>query len=347
MMSKPKILEGLTTTPSAPKYHLYRWCDYVELRCLTHKDKRFSRDNLQEAMIESKGVTTTSPSIEEIEEEEFEEEVIDETVDVDHADSTPESNDADESYASRYFKQLLWRSHLFGDAWPFSIDTHAQEIKLKSTLTQQHYLYLQLLLSASLDYCPKKRSKVFTSNFEKLSVEAMPRLMPPGSEIHAFGAGNGSRYTGHLFDRLIKLTTDLHARLHLSRTDFGVTNAGDGGLDIVAWHDLGDDRDGKPIALAQCGCTGDGWPNKMLEASPARLSKKLITCHDWTTYYFMPLDLAVEQDGRRHWQRWLDIAAAIVIDRFRLIKLSDPAALDTKHILTRTSIDEARSFALT
>lgn len=347
MMSRPKILEGLTATPSAPKYHLYRWCDYVELRCLTHKDKRFSRDNLQESMLESKGITITSPSIEEIDDEEFEEEVIDETVEVDHADSTPESNDADESYASRYFKQLQWRSHLFGDAWPFSIDPHAQEIKLKSTLTQEHYLYLQLLLSASLDYCPKKRSKVFTSNFEKLSVEAMPRLMPPGSEIHAFGAGHGSRYTGHLFDRLTKLTTDLHARLHLSRADFGVTNAGDGGLDIVAWHDLGDDRDGKPIALAQCGCTGDGWPNKMLEASPARLSKKLVTCHDWTTYYFMPLDLAVEQDGRRHWQRWLDIAAAIVIDRFRLIKLSDPAVLDKKHILTKTSIDEARSFALT
>ena len=71
-MSRPKILEGLTATPSAPKYHLYRWCDYVELRCLTHKDKRFSRDNLQESMLESKGITITSPSIEEIDDEEFE-----------------------------------------------------------------------------------------------------------------------------------------------------------------------------------------------------------------------------------------------------------------------------------
>ena len=140
---------------------------------------------------------------------------------------------------------------------------------------------------------------------------------------------------------------DVRGYLRLTRQDFPKNDAGDGGLDLVAWHDLKDARDHIPIAFAQCGCTADGWPNKMLEASPAKLGKKLITGHDWATYYFMPLDLTDERDGQMHWQEWRAVNGAIVIDRLRLLRLADSDVLAGSNLLAISSIDEAMQMCLT
>jgi hypothetical protein len=341
------ILENLTTTPNAARYHFYRWCDYVELRCLTHKDKKFSRDNLQEALTESKDVAIAADDdfegADDAEEQAVEGDLVEELVQQDGA----EANDDDESYAAKYFRHLQWRAQLFGDSWPFEIDLQAKEIKLRDELSKEHYLYLQLLLSASLEYCPPTRRTPLTSNFEGMSVEAMRKLMPAGSQVHQFGAGNSKRYHGHLFDRLVQLTTDIHGELLLSKADFGVTNAGDGGLDIVAWHSMGDQRNGMPIAFAQVGCTAQGWAAKALEAAPARLSNKLVVMHDWATYYFTPVDLAVERDGKRNWQNRMDVPKVIMIDRLRLLKLSQVGDLEKDGLLTSGLVDEARAIAST
>jgi hypothetical protein len=341
------ILENLTTTPNAAKYHLYRWCDYIELRCLTHKDKKFSRDNLQEALSESKEVANAADDdadwAEAAEQQTFAEPEAEEYVQQGEA----EEIDDDESYAAKYFRHLQWRAQLFDDAWPFVIDVHAREIRLREALSKDQYLYLQLLLSASLEYCPGTRRTPLTSKFEGVSVEVMRKLMPAGSQVHQFGAGNSKRYKGHLYDRLVQLTADVHGHLHLSKADFGVTNAGDGGLDIVAWHSMGDERNGMPIAFAQCGCTAQGWSGKSLEASPARLSNKLVVMHDWATYYFTPVDLAVERDGKRNWQNLLDVPKVIMIDRLRLLKLSEVDSLEKDDLLTYALIDEARAIAST
>ena len=343
-MNDIPILSDVTIAPGIPRYQRYRWCDYVELRCLTHMDKRFSRDNLAEAVGESKELTSKggdqAPDPDEfsVEEQENEED--------EKFTSESQAIDQTELLSVATFRHLRWRATVFGAAWPFEIDEHAQEITIKVALNNTHYLYLQLLLSALLKYCPKKRSSIYTSTFENLSFHIFKDLMPKGAEVHQFGAGHSSRYTGHLFSRLQKLSLDVRGELRLIKADFPKNDAGDGGLDLVAWHDLKDQRDNIPIAFAQCGCTVTGWPNKMLEASPAMLGKKLVTGHDWSTYYFMPLDLCDERDGKTNWMEWRHVNG-IVIDRLRFIRMADADYLETQKVLTKDAVKEALAYKLT
>lgn len=330
----PPILEKISIKPDAPRYARYRWCDYIELRCLTHTDKRFSRDNLAEAIDESKDITPKdNPDVPDIDIFIFD--------DSEEPESCLQETDEDEALSAECFRQLIWRSSTFGESWPFELHNKNQEIKLKISLTSAHYFYLQLLLSSLLKYCPNKRRNTYTASFEKISFLVFKDLMPRGAEVHQFGAGNGTRYTGKLFEKLTKLAKDIRGELRLEERDFPKNDVGDGGLDLVAWHDLADTRDHIPIALGQCGCTVDGWPNKMLEASPAKLSKKLVTGHDWSTYYFMPLDLTDERNGKMDWQEKRDMATAIVIDRLRLVKLADIEALERDGALALSAIQEA------
>jgi len=340
-MTEP-ILTDVTTAPSAAHYELYRWCDYAELRCLTHMDKRFSRDNLAEAIGESKDLNSDGndelPAPDDL--------VIDSPDEGETPETTGEVDDLDERLSGTTFRHLRWRANVFDVDWPFEIDTHAQEIKLKQNLSNLHYLYLQLLLSALLKYCPKGRRKTYTGVFEDLSFYIFKNLMPQGSQVHQFGVSHSTRYVGKLFDRLRQLADDVCGDLRLTVQDFPKNDAGDGGLDLVAWHNLGDERDHIPIAFAQCGCTAEGWPNKMLEASPAKLGKKLVTGHDWATYYFMPIDLSDTRDGKMRWMEWRDVNAAIVIDRLRFLRLADADILDQKNVLTKAAVNEALAFAL-
>jgi len=336
-MSNAPVLEGVTIVPAAAKFDRYRWCDYIELRCLTHIDRRFSRDGLVEAIGESKDVSETDDSPVDSEGE----------LPLGDGELTRSAEDEDESFVASCFKHLRWRSHTFGEGWPFTIDEHAQEIRIKPNCDSAHYFYLHLLLSSLLKYCPPTRRKIYTSSFEEISLSVFRCLMPKGAEVHAFGATHSKRYTGHLFERLEKLTADIRGKLLLTKQDFPKNNSGDGGLDLVAWHDLKDERDHIPIAFAQCGCTVDGWPDKMLEASPAKLSKKLVTGHDWATYYFMPLDLTDEREGAMSWQRWSDVNCAIVIDRLRLFRLTDHFDLSNAVLVAKSAIDEALSMKLT
>lgn len=336
------VLKNLSTPPKAGKHDLYRWCDYIELRCLTHIDQRFSRDGFVEAI--SENVDTNKGSM--INEADADDEEVLAMVGGDEdADAAP-TNDRHEEHAANCFKHLRWREHVFVDSWPFTLDEHVKEIRLKPELTEAHHFYLSLLLSASLRYVPQKRWRGLTGLFEKASVEVMKQLMPRGAEVHPFGAAETERYKGHLFDKLTQLTKDVRGSFSLKKAHFAPNDTGDSGLDIVAWHGLGDERTGIPIAFAQCGCTAEGWPKKMLEASPAHLGTHLNTQHPWSTYYFMPLDLSTQIDGEMDWHMLSDFSTAIVIDRLRFIKLTTIYEIPSKPITAQAYIEEARALKL-
>ena len=124
-------------------------------------DKRFSRDNLAEAVGESKDLNTDGND----EPAAPDELVIDGPDEGDAPETTGEGDDRDELLSVATFRHLRWRGQVFGAAWPFEIDLHAQEIKLKQNLSNLQYLYLQLLLSALLKYCPNRRRKTYTGVF--------------------------------------------------------------------------------------------------------------------------------------------------------------------------------------
>lgn len=337
-MTEP-VLKNITSTPNAGRHELYRWCDYIELRCLSHMDKRFSRDSLVESLSESAEITTDESA--------NEEEDTDASEDIDIVTDPATLNDKDEQHADSCFKHLRWRAIAFGDDWPFTLDEYAREVSIKTELTDTHKFYISLLLSASLSYVPKKRWKGLTGLFEMASTEILRKLMPYGAEVHPFGAANTTRYTGHLFDRLTKLAKDVRGTLDLKKEHFASHDSGDGGLDIVAWHGLGDDRKGVPAAFAQCGCTASGWPDKMLQASPSHLGAHLKTTHQWETYYFMPLDLSTELGGKMDWQMLSDFSSAIVVDRLRFIRLTKIFTLPTPPITASAYVLETMGLNLT
>jgi hypothetical protein len=332
------VLADLTSPPKFGLSKLYRWCDYIELRCLVHQDKRFSRDFLSESLDENRDTNADEATSYELSEDQ-------DDSDYDIAGLNYEGSavvkDLEEGHAAFCFKHLRWRSTTFGESWPFTIDEHAQEIRLKSNLTDAHKFYLSLLLSGSLAYVPQKRWRELTGLFERASTHVMKHLMPVGAEVHAFGAAESTRYRGHLFDRLTTLAKDVSGHFNLKKHHFANNDSGDSGLDIVAWHDLGDGRPGIPIAFAQCGCTATGWPDKMLQASPARLAGHLTTLHDWSTYYFTPLDLATENENKLDWQHLSDFGKAIVVDRLRFMRLSEKYGIEKPELTATDYISEA------
>ena len=322
------ILQNLDGRPKSSD--VYLWCDYIEVRCLAHPDHKFSRGNLLEMVEETAGLTTAGTDLDD---EEPDEDNIDDA----DTESAGELNAGDpmegrsltvndryEAKVADYFNNLAYRASMFGEAYPFELDASKQELRVRDDINLPlRMLYLQLLLSATLRLVPKARRHELTEPFEALCTKIFSCLMPTGWEVHRFGAKGSTRYRGHLFTRLKKLADDLRGRLEVEKRHFKTNNAGDGGLDIVAWHPLGGDtRVGIPIALAQCGCTAEEWTLKSLEASPSVLGSNLKTQADWATYYFMPQDLVDGQGERQDWQRRPSLTKCIVIDRMRLVRLA-------------------------
>jgi len=204
--------------------------------------------------------------------------------------------------------------------------------------------YVQMLMSASLRLVPKNRRDELTESFEETSHEIFRQLMPTGWEVHRFGAKGANRYEGLLFDKLKALVKDLRGKLHLQAKDFKPNDRGDGGLDLVAWHPMaGDERDGLPIALAQCGCTSDGdsWSKKSLEAAPAKLRPHIHLLHPWSTYYFMPHDLTEASGTQIDWQQRANLTETIVIDRSRLIRLATLYGSVDRCVTAKATVIEA------
>lgn len=347
MTSRPALLRDLGTPPKTGTSWLYRWADYAELRCLAHRDGRFSRDNFAEALQEAEDQNHDGEANAALGNDNDDDTLV--AVSAPTEAEPAERDDRHESLAARCFQQqLVLRAQIFGADWPFTLSADTQELTLRvDPRSPAQCLYLQLLLSASLQYCNPTRRKELTGPFEHLSLAVFKRLMPAGAEVHAFGTAHNARYTGHLYDRLMALARDLRGDLRLHRRDFSINNAGDGGLDLVAWHPMGDSRDHIPAALAQCGCTTDGWPSKSAEAGSDRLSGKLCVPSGWTTYYFMPLDLTVQRSTGLDWQQKSEMSTVVVVDRLRMMRLADPASLHAAKQLRSDLVNEAAAMRMT
>lgn len=333
-MNKP-ILDDLASFPRLND--IFIWSDYVELRCLVHPDRVFSRSTLMEAE-EEMGEILGGANLEEDEESSDEDE---EEFDLSE-DSVPELQDKLTRKAGDIFLHLRVRSGLYDEElYPFQVDAESQSITLKEDLNGWQALYIQLLLSSVLRYVPKTRRQVLTDKFEMISYQVFRQLMPSGWEVHQFGKNSSRKYNGHLFDKLLALTEDVRGVFTGRRSDFNEADRGDGGLDLVAWHPMGDSRRSLPIAFAQCGCTADEYGLKMLEASPARLGGMISVAHPWATYYFMPQALHSGTD----WYKFSDFSAAIVLDRYRIMKLSHQYSIDASSLVVPGLVSEAKSLA--
>lgn len=289
----------------------YTWTDYLELRALIHPDKCYSRGELGSLFNRIRSLGGGAKDVNEV------------------------WADAKGFVRARKIE--------FDDAYPFSLSDDEDTIELTDgQLTRAHNFYLTLLICSSMAYIPAKAA--IARVFEECSLRVFRNLMPVGSEVHPAWAAGGqaARYQGNLPDKYRAIAGDIRATPTFKDRDFKGGDHGDGGIDIVAWHPMGDTRESIPSAFAQCGCSREDWRRKHIEASPAKLRAKMNPHHPWATYYFMPIDLRWS-DG--DWANKSDFGDAIMVDRLRLIRLAKQFNLvDTMPI--GNHVDEAYSLTI-
>ncbi len=280
----------LNNLESIPTNDEYLWADYLEIRAMIHPDKAFSRGDLDSIMR-----------------------------------AQPEEYDREYSgekwrFGTDFIRQ---RKTYFGDAYPFTLSVDGDTLTLVNhiNLTTLQKLYISLVICANIKYIPTGVRPTITRSFELISLPIFSSLMPSGCEVHPNWAGGGAnaRYTGKLINKYNAIAKDIRCEVTtFKERDFKPRDSGDGGIDIVAWHPMGDDRDAIPAAFVQCGCSKNEWVHKQLESSYAKLGGKMPVPHPWASYYFMPQDLRwIDGD----WAYKADIGGSIIVDRLRLINL--------------------------
>lgn len=286
----------------------YMWADYAELMATVHPDKLFSRGEL------------------------------------DGIGKRAEDRGAGFDVESRW--RLIsdfhtYRANTFREAYPFGLSEAGDTLKYNLGDHNLQRVYLALLVASCMRNVAKKQQGKVAREFELLSYDIFSSLMPKGSEIRATWAHGGKTalYSGNLYDKLVAITKDIRGRQAFTKSDYSERNTGDGGIDLISWHPMGDERDGIPISFAQCGCSSKDWRTKQFDASPSRHRYKLNPRHPWANYYFMPIDL--RQLGGK-WAHWNELGEVIIVDRLRLMRLG--AKLDTDKLLRNlTFLDEIKS----
>src|SRR5262249_30233684 len=107
-----------------------------------------------------------------------------------------------------------------------------------------------------------------TTFFELLGVDVVQGYLGDRARVEMFGtstdAVDAPLFHGSLWQKLQILERELRARIVPSSED-EVADAGDFGIDVVAWFPFADDIEGRFITvLAQCAC-GKQWSPKMSE----------------------------------------------------------------------------------
>lgn len=274
------MLQELESPPKSSDPFL--WADFIELRAVIHPDKCFSRGDLD-------GVRKRAPI---------------------------KFDPAERWEWARSFQGI--RQIDLGADYPFVISPDGDTISFEFHDNAAERLYTGLLIASCMRHLEDTSRSRVTGAFELISKEVFKSLMPPGATVKGTYASGGD-YKGTLFEKMQLIAADLRCTANFKPRDFKTNDRGDGGIDLVGWHDMYDEREGMPIAFAQCGCSKEDWTFKQLEASPAKHYIHLPVMHPWATYYFLPLDL---RDTDRDWAKKNDIGQAIIVDRMRLMKLS-------------------------
>ena len=213
----------------------------------------------------------------------------------------------------------------FKEAYCFDVPDDENDVLLLKEGTrdvrQEHYLFM--LVCSSLKYFDRNYRNKLARDFENISRAAFRYMLPAGSTVKASwanpDANDSECYSGPLPEKLRSIARDIRCS-----TDHGIKDAGyspfdtgDGGFDIVAWHDMYDSRPGIPIAVGQCSCAKTEWRLKQVEANYGRHQSKFPLMHGWSNYYFCPLDL---WRSEKNWRHENNLGGAIVVDRARLVR---------------------------
>jgi len=285
----------------------FLWADYVELLCLCSKNGLISRGNLQAQVQEAQDTQIDA----------------DMNDDVEHKAGRPEDESAvlDDKVSAHWddiVLRLNAREATF-PGWPFKLDGSVLRCAYQGDRAD-HRLYAALLIASSLRLCVATRSHEVTSAFEEISFQWLSQSLPQFWKVRPFGAHATlpNAYVGNLREKLESLAIDIHAKLLKDADDYDSKNTGDGGLDLVAWQEFGDQRGNVPVIFGQCACSPNDWEGKQLDVTPHAIEAHIVPQHPGAAYCFVPHDLSLNE---KKWQRAVHVKRVVIIDRLRLLHL--------------------------
>lgn len=292
----------------------FLWADYVELLCLCSKNGIVAKGNLQAQQQEAEDLQTDAGE----DAHEFTEE------DSSIADDDADRNDSeilDDRVTRRWedIKKRLQARSLSFPGWPFELDGEVLRTKFDAQNPEQR-LYVSLLVASSLRLCHDTRSPEVTSAFEEISYHWLRQSLTELWQVRPFGAHQTlpNAYIGTLRAKLEALAEDINGLLVKPATDYDPRNTGDGGIDLVAWQDMGDKRGNMPIIFGQCACSPTDWESKQLDVTPASTEAHIYSQHRGSAYCFVPHDLSMSD---KSWERSAHVKRTVIVDRRRLLNL--------------------------
>lgn len=339
-------LKGTDKPPSKGQIHLL--ADFVELRCASSESGAFSAEELQDVRkrADRDGVEAEEVSIRELfleDGDELEEAVavaLDvSTFEADELAVAPDDpevsaeagegaqDDVRELEASDVVRHLQYRVKKFGAAYPFRLRDDAV-LEVIEDLTPEHQLYLALLVAANLKYVRgKAQQRKLTTYFELLGPDALQGYLGDRAEVELFGTTTDAlpnpHYAGTLWDKLITLKDDVSGQI--VPTEDLVENAGDYGIDLVAWFPFeGDPEDKIVTILGQCAC-GRQWPPKMSEPSAQALDEVVRFTCPVVNVLLIPYCYR-NADGK--WFKRRGFRSGVLLDRERIVQSIRASAAD-------------------
>lgn len=294
--------------------YLFLWADYVELLCLCSKNGIVAKGNLQAQQQEAEDLQTDAGEDAHGSSEE----------DSSIADDDADRNDSeilDDRVTRRWgdIKKRLQARSLSFPGWPFELDGEVLRMKFDAQSPEQR-LYVSLLIASSLRLCNDARSPEVTSAFEEISYHWLRQSVTRLWQVRPFGAHQTlpNAYIGTLRTKLEALAEDINGRLVRPATDYDPRNSGDGGIDLVAWQDMGDRRGNIPVIFGQCACSPTDWESKQLDVTPAAIEAHIVPQHPGLAYCFVPQDLSMND---KNWERSAHVKRTVIVDRRRILNL--------------------------
>ncbi|MGE3800896.1 MAG: hypothetical protein AB7H80_07740 [Candidatus Kapaibacterium sp.] len=293
--------------PSVPHFDEHMWIDYFELLCLANVDRTLDAGSIIDRF-RLKEEDSIDASLEESTDLTNE--------DKDYADFTSDPQRKYERMQDEFFKHFRARELLFNAFYPFTVEGSLLK-KKPSVCANKTVFYIYLLCCSWLKYF-KDYMSTFTSDFERISTEALKSLVPSSAEIRHFGKTlnySHNQAKGNIYKKLSFLSQEMATTLRISESDLSPFSSGDGGIDIVSWFNFGDAQNNTHSFAAQCKCSND-WSESR---NPSDLMTSYLNMdHEPNSIYFIPFSY---RKTDKNWHQPQKVKGRIVVDRFRLCQL--------------------------
>lgn len=277
------------------------WSDYAELQALASHDYSFSERAFIELILHNQECACAHPAY-------------------------------TEEDAKTLWQQLIThccgRSDLYAGHYPFVIDEKRTTLTLELVkFHPKQRLYLGMVIAASLRHLPPKWHDRISLDFAQTCHQLFINLMPEGTTIQRLPA---SLQQFPPYEQIEYIANMVRGKVLSQQADYQDPSINlpscapsepaikPGIVDLLAWHPMGDTRDGIPVAIGRCDCISENWTSS--QQILLNLNTQIYARHPWATYHFSPIDLYTPE---KDWALKNQLGRVILLDRLRILNLAE------------------------